>query len=252
MKEFMDQLPFCSKPLPNTQVKGNRSDRCNVIVDITDGQLISRILTTEDCFTSSLGRALSGTMVHLREWHEMVSMAPGLTAAMCIVEPVSTAAAPGLTGSYPAGHRSSSWSWHLLLSGGGPGSCQSFIFLVGIGRTGRRHHSQVRIDPWATFLNGVEPTNKLPAATLAPRRVARPGSTPHRRVPPRDVFLGHLAPRSRAPVLASVVGSRPHGRRRTTPPPALRLASTTCTMNANAPPNDGQPHEPLSAAPHPA
>ena len=30
----------------------------------------------------------------------------------------------------------------------------------------RRHHSQVRMNPWATFFNGVEPTNKLSATAL--------------------------------------------------------------------------------------
>lgn len=30
----------------------------------------------------------------------------------------------------------------------------------------RRHHSQVRMNPWATFFNGVDPTNKLTAAAL--------------------------------------------------------------------------------------
>lgn len=33
----------------------------------------------------------------------------------------------------------------------------------------RRHHSQVRMNPWATFFNGVDPTNKLPAAALTDR-----------------------------------------------------------------------------------
>jgi hypothetical protein len=31
-------------------------------------------------------------------------------------------------------------------------------------RRRRRHHSQVRMNPWATFFNGVDATNKLTAA----------------------------------------------------------------------------------------
>jgi hypothetical protein len=39
------------------------------------------------------------------------------------------------------------------------------IFLIGI-VAGRRHHSQVRMNPWATFFNGDCASNKLTAATL--------------------------------------------------------------------------------------
>ena len=37
----------------------------------------------------------------------------------------------------------------------------------------RRHHSQVRMNPWATFFNGVEPTNKPTAAALLVERSMR-------------------------------------------------------------------------------
>jgi hypothetical protein len=46
------------------------------------------------------------------------------------------------------------------------------IFLIGI-VVGRRHHSQVRTHPWATFFNGDYASNKLTAATLHKARIAR-------------------------------------------------------------------------------
>jgi hypothetical protein len=61
-------------------------------------------------------------------------------------------------------------------------------FLIGI-TAERRHHSQVRIHPWATFFNGDIASTKLTAATLQGVRVASAVSTARRRASARDSFL---------------------------------------------------------------
>jgi hypothetical protein len=48
------------------------------------------------------------------------------------------------------------------------------IFLFGIA-VWRRHHSQVRMHPWATFFYGDCASNKLTAATLLAARIALAG-----------------------------------------------------------------------------
>lgn len=92
--------------------------------------------------------------------------AEGFTAAMCIFDPMSIAAAPTLTG------LSSGQSPAVLfLSTAILPSMMSrrvwampiVIFLIA---PGRRHHSQVRMHPWTTFFNGNCASNNRPAATL--------------------------------------------------------------------------------------
>lgn len=84
-----------------------------------------------------------------------VSLLSRFTAAICIVDPMSIAAAPG-------SYVSSSGDWRFWLGHGFFSHCDGgaeprkfAIFLTG-SPPEWRHHSQVRNSQYATFFNGVE------------------------------------------------------------------------------------------------
>ena len=96
-------------------------------------------------------------------------------------------------------------------------------------RDNRRHHSQVRISPWATFFNGVEPTNKLTATALTTGEIstgrfyrAQAGRGPGRffRMSRSAFELRHLlASRSSQTAPASSVRGRERHAADRSPPP---------------------------------
>ena len=105
----------------------------------------------------------------------------GPTAATCIFAPTSMAAARGWMGDiarewiglfFPVMPASP-----CVANSGRGWTAQDINFLTGI--TARRHHSQVRNNPWTTFFAGSSATKNLPAAPL------------HRQILPRDRFSGH-------------------------------------------------------------
>jgi hypothetical protein len=69
----------------------------------------------------------------------------------------------------------------------GAGPRKKINFLTGIAR--KRHHSQVRNSPWATFFYGVKSTKKLSAAPLR-STIAPPVSTATGGHPIRARFFG--------------------------------------------------------------
>src|SRR5580698_6656746 len=94
----------------------------------------------------------------------------GSTAAICILEPMSIAAAAALivvSFAEPGEPILRMVSSYLLAELEGLGhACRH---LPNRDRRERRHHSQVRKDPWTTFFNGDCASNKLTAATLRGR-----------------------------------------------------------------------------------
>src|SRR4051794_34081151 len=81
----------------------------------------------------------------------------GPTAATCIFDPTSMAAARGWMGTSPVMGPACSFQscQHLpvSLNSGRGWTAQDINFLTGI--TARRHHSQVRNNPWTTFFYGI-------------------------------------------------------------------------------------------------
>src|SRR4051812_17475160 len=81
----------------------------------------------------------------------------GPTAATCIFDPTSMAAARGWMGTSPVMGPACSYQscQHLpvSLNSGRGWTAQDINFLTGI--TARRHHSQVRNNPWTTFFYGI-------------------------------------------------------------------------------------------------